>query len=98
MDDKNPHAGSTLESLLRQDGIYEDVKNYAVRSIPPHTQTPGSHGGARPLQDDHGEGKADKSLQLDRLLDPLNEGVTLQSLKRAAAAVEMRLELELRQA
>ena len=33
--------------------------------------------------------------QLDRLLDPENERVTLQTLKRAAAAVGMRLELEL---
>ena len=35
--------------------------------------------------------------QLDRLLDPENEGVTLHSLKRAAAAVGMRLNLEIRQ-
>ena len=34
--------------------------------------------------------------QLDRLLDPENEGVTLHTLKRAAVAVGMRLELELR--
>lgn len=34
--------------------------------------------------------------QLDRLLDPENEGVTLHTLKRAAAAVGMRLEIELR--
>ena len=35
--------------------------------------------------------------QLDRVLDPENERVTLHTLKRAAAAVGMRLELELRQ-
>ena len=34
--------------------------------------------------------------QLDRLLDPDNESVTLDTLKRAAAAVGMRLELELK--
>ena len=34
--------------------------------------------------------------QLDRLLDPDNEGVTLHTLKRAAAAVGMRLEIDLR--
>lgn len=31
--DKNPHAGTTLESLLREVGIYEEVKNDAVKSI-----------------------------------------------------------------
>lgn len=34
--------------------------------------------------------------QLDRVLDPENEGVTLDTLKRAAAAGGMRLGLELR--
>ena len=34
--------------------------------------------------------------QLDRLLDPDNESVTLETLKRAATAVGMRLELGLK--
>lgn len=34
---------------------------------------------------------------LDQLLDPENEGVTLHTLKHAAAAVGMRLELKLHQ-
>ena len=33
MPDENPHLGSTLESLLRKDGTYEDAKNDAVRSV-----------------------------------------------------------------
>ena len=36
--------------------------------------------------------------QLDRLLNPDNEGVILHTLKRAAAAVGMRLGLELHRA
>lgn len=35
--------------------------------------------------------------QLDRLLDPDNDGVTLHTLKWAAMAVGMRLEIDLRQ-
>ena len=31
MPEKNPHLGSTLESMLREDGIYEDAKNDAVK-------------------------------------------------------------------
>ena len=27
---KNPHLGSTLESLLREDGTYEDAKNQTI--------------------------------------------------------------------
>ena len=30
---KNPHLGSTLESLLREDGTYEDAKNQAIKSV-----------------------------------------------------------------
>ena len=28
---KNPHLGSTLESVLREDGIYEDTKTHATQ-------------------------------------------------------------------
>ena len=30
---KNPHLGSTLESLLREDGTYEDAKTPAIKAI-----------------------------------------------------------------
>ncbi len=33
MSEKNPRVGSTLESLLREDGLHEDAKNYAVKSV-----------------------------------------------------------------
>ena len=95
MPEKTPHLGSTLESLLREDGIYEDAKNDAVKAVL-----------AYKLQQAMKEQNLSKARmaermetsrsQLDRLLDPENEGVTLHTLKRAAAAVGMRLELELR--
>ena len=30
---KNPRLGSTLESLLREDGGYEEVKNQALKAV-----------------------------------------------------------------
>ena len=33
MSERNPRVGSTPESLLREDGIYEGAKSYAVKSI-----------------------------------------------------------------
>ena len=33
MADGNPHVGSTLESLLREDGAYEDAKDHAIKSV-----------------------------------------------------------------
>ena len=93
--EKNPHLGSTLANLLRKDDIYEDAKNDAVKAVL-----------AYKLQQAMKEQNVSKARmaermetsrsQLDRLLDPENESVTLHTLKRAAAAVGMRLELELR--
>lgn len=36
MDKKNPRLGSTLESLLWEDGSYEDVKNQAMKAVLAH--------------------------------------------------------------
>ena len=33
---KNPRLGSTLESLLREDGGYEGVKNRAIKAVLAH--------------------------------------------------------------
>ncbi len=94
---KNPHLGSTLESLLREDGTYEDEKNQAIKSVLAYKLEK-----AMKAQNLSKAGMAERMAtsrsQLDRLLDPENEGVTLHTLKRAAAAVGMRLELELHQA
>ena len=96
MTDGNPRVGSTLESLLREDGTYEDAKNDALKSILAYKLE-------RAMKEQNlskakmAERMETSRSQLDRVLDPENEGVTLHALKRAAAAVGMRIELELRQ-
>ena len=96
MSEKNPRAGSTLESLLREDGLYEEAKNHAVKSVLAYKLTQAME--AQNLSKTRMAARMKTSRsQLDRLLDPENEGVTLHTLKCAAAAVGMRLELELRQ-
>lgn len=97
MDEKNPHAGSTLESLLREDDVYEDIKNDAIKSVLAYKLDKAMK--AQNLSKARMAQRMQTSRsQLDRLLDPQNEGVTLHTLKRAAKAVGMRLELELREA
>ena len=96
MSEENARIGSTLESLLREDGIYEDAKNHAIKAVLAYklTQAMKSQNISKARMPD----RMETSLsQLDRLLDPENERVTLHTLKRAAAAVGMRLERELRQ-
>ena len=38
-DDKKARVGSTLESLLREDGVYEEVKNDAIEAVPAYKPT-----------------------------------------------------------
>lgn len=92
---KNPRTGSTLESLLREDGVYEDAKNHAIKSVIAYKLEEAMK--AQDLSKARMAKRMETSRsQLDRLLDPDNESVTLETLKRAASAVGMRLELELR--
>ena len=96
MTDRNPRVGSTLESLLREDGSYEDAKEHAIKSVLAYKLEQAMK--AQNLSKAKMAERMETSRsQLDRLLDPENEGVTLHTLRRAAAAVGMRIELELRQ-
>ena len=96
MTDRNPRVGSTLESLLREDGTYEDAKERAIKSVLAYKLEQAMK--AQSLSKAKMAERMETSRsQLDRVLDPENEGVTLHALKRAAAAVGMRIELELRQ-
>ena len=92
---KNPRTGSTLESLLREEGVYEDAKNHAIKSVIAYKLEEAMK--AQNLSKARMAKRMETSRsQLDRLLDPDNESVTLETLKRAASAVGMRLELKLR--
>ena len=94
--EKNRHAGSTLESFLREDGSYEDAKTQAIKAVLAYKLAQAMK--AQHLSKARMAACMETSRsQLDRVLDPENEGVTLDTLNRAAAAVGMRLELELRQ-
>ena len=92
MNEDNPYIGSTLESLLREDGIYEDSKIHAIEEVLACNLTQ-----AMKVQNIFKARMAERMgasrSQPDRLLDPGNERVTLHTLKRAATAVGMRLEL-----
>ena len=94
--ESSSRVGSSLESLLREDGGYEEAKNQAVKSVLAYKleQAMKTQKLSRTVMAARME---TSRSQLDRLLDPDNDGVTLHTLKRAAAAVGMRLEIELRQ-
>jgi hypothetical protein len=90
----NPHIGSSFESFLEEEGILEDCTAVAVKRVL-----------ARQIEREMRERGLTKSAMakamrtsrpaLDRLLDPTNPSVTLDTLQRAAAAVGRKLRLEL---
>jgi antitoxin HicB len=86
--------GSSFDDFLKEEGIYEEVTARAIKRVI-----------ARQLDSlmrDEGLSKTELArrmktsrAQLDRLLDPENESVTLGTLTRAAQAVGRNLRIEL---
>jgi len=91
---KKKNIGSTFDSFLREEGLYEEVSAAAIKRVV-----------ARQVEDAMKQKGLTKSAMarrmhtsraaLDRLLDPENEAVTLGTLQKAAAVVGRELRLEL---
>jgi len=91
---KKKNIGSTFDSFLREEGMYEEVSAVAIKRVV-----------ARQVEDamrEKGFTKAEMARRmhtsraaLDRLLDPGNDAVTLSTLQKAAAVVGRELRLEL---
>jgi antitoxin HicB len=91
---KSPHMGENFDDFLRKEGIYEAVHTTAMKRILAMQL-------AAAMQE-HNITKVQMArrmrtsrVQLDRLLDPDNDSVTLVTLSRAAAVVGRELRLEL---
>ena len=90
----NPHRGSSLNEFLEEEAILEDATAKAVKKAP-----------ARQLTKAMKEQRVTKAAlarkmntgraQLDRLLDPENQSVTLKTLARVAEILGMRLQIDL---
>lgn len=91
---KQQNIGSSLDDLLREEGIYEEVTGTAIKRVL-----------ARQIVAEMAEQKLTKAVmaqrmhtsraQLNRLLDPENDSVTLNTLLRAATAIGRQIHLEL---
>ena len=91
---KKKNIGSTFDSFLREEGIYEDASAAAIKRVV-----------ARQLESTMKEKHITKAEMarrmrtsrsaLDRLLDPENDAISLSTLQKAAAVVGRQLRLEL---
>ena len=94
MTDKNPHIGSTFESWLEEHGFREEVTTSAIKSVIARQFAAAMQ--AQGLSKSAMAARMHTSrTQLDRLLDPDNGSVTLETLQRAAKVVGRELRLEL---
>ena len=90
----NKHRGSTLESFLEEEGMLEDATISAVKAIIAwHVAEEMKRQGLTKVR--LAEQMQTSRAQLDRILDPNNGNVTLETLQRAAAMVGRKLKLEL---
>jgi len=91
---RKKNIGSSFDSWLREEGIYEDVSATAIKRVV-----------ARQVElamQQKGLTKAEMARRmrtsraaLDRLLDPDNTAVTLSTLQKAAFVVGRQIRLEL---
>ncbi|MEI8167327.1 MAG: XRE family transcriptional regulator [Chloroflexales bacterium] len=90
----NPHIGSSLDDLLREEESYEQVNEVAIKRVlawqidqAMQQQTVSKSALAERMQTSR--------TSLDRLLDPENTAVTLKTLARAAKSLGKRLHIEI---
>lgn len=89
----NPHLGSDFDDFLAQEGMLADVESVAIKRVVAfqiaqmiEQQNISKSEMARRMNTSRSS--------LDRLLDPENDSVTLQTLERAAQALGKRLRVE----
>lgn len=90
----NQHAGSTIDDFLRDEGVLEEFQARSIKEVI-----------AWQLEKVMKDGKISKRrlaqmmqtsrTQVDRVLDPTDGNVTIQTLQRAAAVLGRRVQLEL---
>ena len=91
---KKKHHGTSFESFLAEDGLLEEASLAATKKVIA-AQIVGAMKLKGLTKTAMAAEMATTRAQLDRLLDPDNDGVTLGTLKRAAKALGMTLRLEL---
>ena len=91
---KEKNIGSNLDDFLKEEGILEEVQEAAIKRVL-----------AYQIEEAMREKNLTKTAMakrmktsrcaLERLLNPENESVSLQTMKKAASAVGRRLKIEL---
>ena len=94
MKSRNPHLGSSFESFLKEEGLYETATTHAIKRVLAWQISQAmKRRGITKMEMARRMGTS--RAHLDRLLDPDNDKVQLDTIQRAASAVGKRLRVEL---
>ena len=92
----NPHAGSSFDDFLKEDGIYEEVQARALKRALAE-QLDDAMQSSKLSKVSMAQRMATSRSQLDRVLDPGNLSIQLDTLIKAASAVGRTVEIRLKQ-
>ncbi len=88
------HTGSTFDSFLEEEGIREEVEAVAVKRVISWQLAEAMREKKKTKQAMAKELRTSRS-QLDRMLDPQNTAVTLDTISRAARVLGKRLIIQI---
>jgi antitoxin HicB len=88
--ERTDHGGSTFDSFLEEEGIREEVEAVAIKRVLAWQLEQAMQQQQKSKQAMAKELRTSRS-QLDRLLDPQNVSVTLDTITRAAKALGKRV-------
>ena len=91
---KKKNIGSTFDSWLREEGLYEEVSANAIKRVLAR-QVEEAMKGKHLTRTEMARRMHTSRAALDRLLDPDYEAITLTTLRKAAAVVGREIRLEL---
>jgi DNA-binding Xre family transcriptional regulator len=88
------HSGSTFDSFLEEESILDEVEAVAIKRVIAWQLAEAMKAG-KISKKAMAERMGTSRSQLDRLLDPANSAVHLETIARAARAVGKRLRMEM---
>ena len=91
---KNKHLGSNFDDFLEEDGLRAETEATAIKRVIAY-QIEMEMKRAKLTKSAMAEKMRTSRSALDRLLDPANASITLQTLERAALALGKNLKIKL---
>lgn len=91
---RNPHIGSSVDEFFAEDGLLEEIEAAAVKRVI-SLELKSELERKQMTKSELARRLETSRSQLDRILDPDNESITLNTLMKAAALLGKRLHVSL---